>query len=467
MNNQKSYSTETPLINLVDLLWSILLHWKSVVVIALIFAALGGLYKGITEYKKYLDKEYVSSQEAAYQNAMDYYTYEKQRLESRVSIIKDEIIRQDEYAEKSILLNTDPYETYSSVLVYYVDSHYEIMPEYFYQNPDVTNALIRGYRTLILNANIDELLYKNGMEMTSVNPISSSTKSVISAVTDNDNGLLTIRITIDTEDHLHILIKEIEDLMSQGYHDLSESIGEHTLYQISKSEDVSIDVELLNLQESYRTNYASLMNSLNENNKKLSSLTKPTDSTPSLAKVGMSTVKFAVIGGVIGIVLSFAFWLLYYLLGDKLLSPQDITHRYQQTCLSAVPSSRNRRSKLDLLFYKQLHIDGKITEQSGCLLTAAKINLLFPEIQNICLISSSLNEQLTEICSALQEHLPEKEIIVGGNISKDPEAIHILREVGLVLCVEQWQIANHPEIAQQLDLLSAAHKESVAFMIIC
>ena len=118
MNNQKSYSTETPLINLVDLLWSILLHWKSVVVIALIFAALAGLYKGITEYKKYLDKEYVSSQEAAYQNAMDYYTYEKQRLESRVSIIKDEIIRQDEYAEKSILLNTDPYETYSSVLVY-------------------------------------------------------------------------------------------------------------------------------------------------------------------------------------------------------------------------------------------------------------------------------------------------------------------------------------------------------------
>lgn len=146
MDSYQNYEQE---IDLKDLMFSVLRRWRPIILIAIIFALLlGGLkvFKGLGQIK---DAEFMAEKEQEYQDSLDQYEISKARLSKEIENIKNSLESQNEYMEKSILMNINPYDEYAASASFYVSTDYQIMPGMVYQNPDTAASIMAAYMSMI------------------------------------------------------------------------------------------------------------------------------------------------------------------------------------------------------------------------------------------------------------------------------------------------------------------------------
>lgn len=125
MESQYNYEQE---IDLKDLMFAVLRKWRPIILIAIVFAVLLGGMKGAGALKQMKDSEYLAAKQQEYDNSMDQYAISKASLEKEVENIKASLESQNEYMEKSVLMNINPYDEYVTAADFYVGTDYQIMP---------------------------------------------------------------------------------------------------------------------------------------------------------------------------------------------------------------------------------------------------------------------------------------------------------------------------------------------------
>lgn len=117
MESQYNYEQE---IDLKDLMFAVLRKWRPIILIAIVFAVLLGGMKGAGALKQMKDSEYLAAKQQEYDNSMDQYAISKASLEKEVENIKASLESQNEYMEKSVLMNINPYDEYVTAAAFYV-----------------------------------------------------------------------------------------------------------------------------------------------------------------------------------------------------------------------------------------------------------------------------------------------------------------------------------------------------------
>ena len=159
MESQYNYEQE---IDLKDLMFAVLRKWRPIILIAIVFAVLLGGMKGAGALKQMKDSEYLAAKQQEYDNSMDQYAISKASLEKEVENIKASLESQNEYMEKSVLMNINPYDEYVTAADFYVGTDYQIMPGMAYQNPNTASSIMQAYMSMIQNGDMYNYVL-NGM----------------------------------------------------------------------------------------------------------------------------------------------------------------------------------------------------------------------------------------------------------------------------------------------------------------
>ena len=146
MNTQNTYEHE---VDLKDLIFAVLHQWKPILAIAIVFAVLLGGGKGFLTYRSQSDPETAAQKEEDYQNAVKQYENDVEYSEHEIKNIESAIESQQNYLEKSILMNLSPYSIYEAQSDLFIKTDYEIMPGMIYQNIDYTNTILQAYQNII------------------------------------------------------------------------------------------------------------------------------------------------------------------------------------------------------------------------------------------------------------------------------------------------------------------------------
>ena len=138
MDQNNTYEQE---IDLKDLMFAVLHKWKGILLVAIAFAILLGGVKAVMTYRDQNNEENILEAEENYEEELHAYETSKETLERELGNLQTDIENQQNYMEKSVLMNMSPYDIYEARADIFIKTDYEIMPGMVYQNVDYTDTI--------------------------------------------------------------------------------------------------------------------------------------------------------------------------------------------------------------------------------------------------------------------------------------------------------------------------------------
>ncbi len=466
MWEDKAYQEETPGIDFIDLFWSILRHWRSILATVLIVGILLAAYGAIKEYRDLANDEVVKERQEAYETAMETYHLEKAQLEKKLKNLRDDLDRQQYYKENAIMLFIDQYNVYTKTASYYIDTNYEIAPELYFQNPNYTGVITKSYKAALDRLNLDSVVAtpdKPGL--TTRNPLSSA-KRILYTALDEGNGILSIIIYGDTQERVDKMFDAVKETLARQEELLNQVIGKHTLGILSEESSTDIDTEFGSLQTSFEEKMEAITDGIESTGERLEDLEEPVNETPTIKTVIIKGIKFGVLGIILGLVCAIGLHLLRVIFLDRLNSTEELRRRYQLPVLGVLTRVQSKRTKLDCSLAKKLGVetkDGVIEENY----IASSIRFYMAEAKRILLIGNCQVEKLELLREKLTPMLQGTEILVGGDVNESPAAMDALRQNAAIICVEEWLRTPHKAIRHELQTILNSGNPNLGFIVLC
>ena len=129
MDQNNTYEQE---IDLKDLMFAVLHKWRSILLVAIVAGVLLGGVKAVMTYQSQNDEETILAAEEQYEDDLHSYERNKETMERELGNLQTDIENQQNYLEKSVLMNMSPYDIYEARADIFVKTDYEIMPGMFY-----------------------------------------------------------------------------------------------------------------------------------------------------------------------------------------------------------------------------------------------------------------------------------------------------------------------------------------------
>ena len=149
-------------IRLADMMYYILLHWRSILLGAFVFCALLSCFKFMKGFNS-LGSEDLSETKKTYGRSYEEYMIIKSQLESQADELAKTIKEAEDYQNQSILMNLNPEAAYKSTLTYAVNDLVDtsldsLNPESFLVANRRINSILGSYASLIQSGTILETI---------------------------------------------------------------------------------------------------------------------------------------------------------------------------------------------------------------------------------------------------------------------------------------------------------------------
>lgn len=462
MDSYKNYEQE---IDLKDLMFAVLRKWRPIILIAIVFALLLGGLKTVKGIQQLGDEEFVKKNQETYQANLDQYESTKTRLEREVKNLQDNIDSQQTYKEESILMNINPYDEYVSSTTLYIATDYEIMPGMTYQNPNSATSILKAYMSIAQNGEMYNYVLGKMKSPLGIRYL----KELVKLEPDYNNNMLSITVIGDTEKRASDVMGWIMDSIQTSHQVVTESIGDHDLNIVDQSQFVSVDLDLEQKQKEFSDNMAQLDTSLHDKTKELSDLKEPKSELLSRTSVLKSSIKYAILGGVLGAFMMVFFICVAFLMSDKLVSEKELRRRYGLMVLGCFKRDGKKKvfSFVDRWLDRMEGVTSRELEDSQTFEVIAANALNYVEnVKNVLLVGTVDREALEKIQSGLSPMLSNVALSVGGNLSKEAQAIKEAASCDAVLIVEKRNQSLFSGIEQELDLVRSLDKKIVGFVVL-
>ena len=319
------HQEEKQLIYFKDLLFSALYQWRTAIVfglvLAIIFGAVGFLMKEnpVTTEPLSVTPETESK---------------VQQLQASEERLQANIEYMETYMSSSVLMELNPYQCATAGFYLFVST----------RDANAEDILLHAYRTSLEDKENMTTLAEQ-FQMTSVQFQELMVYNTDEAPIYHENCVY-VAIRANTLEDAEKYRDAIQTVVL-GYRDeIARSIGDHEVITYQVSSGPAVDFQLADLQNSARQRLSSLKTELTstqtELNKYKPSVLESSDPNP---------VFFAVIGGILGVCIVFAFAWIKHIGSDKIYSVRVLENRTGITLLGAVRSTR-KRCKIDLWLRK-------------------------------------------------------------------------------------------------------------------
>jgi len=399
----------------------------------------------------------------------------------------------NEQNEKSLLMAIDPYNVNVYEAYIRVDSGYEIIPDSTYQNPDPTEELLQTYRLLVsstsfYNKMISELKLNTEVryltEVISVNEYNTNSLR-IRIISDSANwaknvGSYISKAILAEHEHVSMSIAEheLEEYNNNSYSvvDLDTYSKQYAFIQeaIEYEADIrAVDMTILSTESSIRdlntdirtarqtiddVNLAitelplekqSLENEINGykdanfelRTEQLGLLANPEPEYKGYTTTSIFTgfVKFAVIGGIVGVVLAVVYFAVIGLMSKKVFSAAQVCDAVKSEFFGFWPKTNKRKfAFVDSWISRMAGTSSKdMTPDVAKEIVVSNVAVACAEKTKIMLCGGADKEAIAEVVEAIKGQLQGVEVLFGGTIEADPSVVRGVAECDAVIIMEQ------------------------------
>ncbi len=451
--------------------------WKPIVSVAIICAVIAIIYGIITStsssgqviagnedaLRKYEEEIKIYQDDiAGFEADIESYSQKVSRLEEENNSLEDDKQRiyeekeaLDKYRENSVILNIDPYNVVKQTRTYYVSNDYQIIPDMTYQNKDPIKDIVKAYVRYIKASNMD----KN--ESLDIVPLSnksldneSSVYISLLNVYNNDNNIIIEALGEDeirAEELMDGAVKALESVKKKIY----TEVGEHEIVLIESNSYNTFDVNLKNAQEAYDRNIEDMLKTINDRQNSLNTLIttynnnihnaraniiKQSAAMDAVAKPSSETVtdnkvlpedliKTALIGLIIGLFLSAGYFAFRYVFSGTIKSNEEMEGRYG------------------------IRVIGSYKDTLSTSVSVATICSFLKDGKDIIIAGCVGREDCERFASELRKKVPDLNVYVAGDVSKDVIGVDILRKSDKAVIIEKVDRSLIKDISHEVDII--------------
>lgn len=453
--NQTTYPTgaqDEEEIDLVALMVTLLHKLKPILLTAVVCAVLFGGFAGIKAIRgadkdtlkaqRLEDEEYQQKKrdyeevQALYKQNVDSNTQQQQNAAAAVE-------RTQEYMEKSVLNNLDPYNVWNAKTDLYISTGYQIMPGMSYQNPDRTGAVLAAYSSALNDgAILNEIAAQVGTEANYLRELVSVDYSTYSQI-------LTITVMGEDPEFVDGVMEALLGQMEAVKGNITDIISSHTVTTIARSSYNSVSTSLMDRQKANTDQLTELENrieTLRLDRQNLdNAFQTDTDAwnnveEPVIGGAASSVAKYLLIGFLLGGVLACGVVVVRFLLDGMVYSASELNRSTGLPVLGALASDRTKKAgKLDAKLYQmEGRPDGSADAEMLCLM-AQTIRSRAPEAKNILVTGDLPADQLEALAAALQatEPLRGQSVTAAESILKAAATVpHVVAADAIVLAAD-------------------------------
>lgn len=459
-----SYNNVEQEIDLKELMFAVLRKWRPIILVAIIFAILLGGFKIAKGFMQMNDAEYVADKAKENEANIDQYNSSKNRLENEVENLKASIANQQEYIEKSILMNISPYDKYVSTADIYISTDYQIMPGMTYQNINTAASILKSYMSIAQNGEMYNYVLKqmdNAVELRYL-------QEVIKVEPDYNNNILNVTVVAANEKDAKRIMRLILACMEEGQDEIIAAIGEHQFNIVNQSNFVTVDLDLDNNQKNQSKKLEQLETSLNDKTKELDDLKEPESVLVSKRNIAKGAIKYGILGGVLGGFMMVFFSCVAFLMSDKLYSERALRRRFGLMVLGSFTGEDKKKAFafVDKWLDKMEGVaDKKISDEATYEVIAANALNYVENASTVLLVGTTDGEFLEDLRNELSGLLDGVEIILGGNIIRDASAIKKVSSCDAVIMVEERKRSTFADIEQEMDLVRSLDKKVIGCIV--
>ncbi len=393
------------------------------------------------------------------------YTQELRQNEADQTRAEYSIENTQEYIDRSVLNSLDAYELNVANAVFYITTDYKILPGMDYQNPDYTSAVLSAYTSLLTNSEaIENIAQQFDMEARYM-------RELIDVSADNKTRLLTISTKGKDAQQADDIMEAVLKRFSQLYDTIEERIGTHQTTQISRSDITTVSTSLRDAQQANRDNLEQLQNNLKDLKSEHDLLEQNIETAdqdfaaveePTAPVQGSSAVKYAVIGGLIGIVAVAGVVVLRFLMEDRVYSAEELQSSCDIQVLGTLTGEKTRKAKgVDAWLNKlEKRPDGS-TDAEITNLIAVTIRSCIPQAEKLLVTGDLPAQELEALKDALQasDALRNVEIFAGESITKCSATVQKAMQADAVILAADCGCSQYGTVRAQKEKLNGIGKK--------
>lgn len=445
-------------INLMELFWNILLGWRQIVCLCIVFAVLLGGMKCVMNIRSNQALKDIDVEEA--KSNLEEEELDKIEEAKRMQVRIDDY---ENYIDKSPLMQINPYEKPVLELQYYVRSDYII--NYTKDSKrDYTNEVTSLYRNFIIGGDMAQKVI-DGAGLS----ISKEDFGELLQVTPaQELGTIYVNISYSDMEKLQEISDVVKSLLEQKSEEL-QKIGSHSLELVSESQNVVVDTTLIDRKTNMATTMSTLKTQL-QNAKNAMSAQQIAILDAEIEEIRGETqedeeesgfsIKYVILGALVGIFLACAWISCRMLFTARLQNAEEIRSMYGVRILGNVSLSTDKKRFLSVIDKKILAVKNR---KKKCLSVEKQIQVVAANIALSCkqegidciyMTGSEYEKADAAALGRIKKALSEQKIKVkeGENISYDAASLQACIETGNIVFVEQKDQSIYDEIYREINL---------------
>ncbi len=459
-------------VSLIELFWNIIFGWRQIISFGIIFAVL------LCGMKYFLDmRGNQSDQNMSAEELEEELPEDEMEQVTNARNIKARAEEYEKYLETSALMQIDPYAKRVLELQYYVDSAYTFNYTQETRN-DYTNNLMNLYYNYIVGGEMSRNVIKAAKLSVDLADISELWS--VSLVGTS----ISIKFTCPEEQKMDAISDSIKEQLSEKETEF-QTIGTHTLKLLGESQNVIVDTGLADRKNTISNNIASLNTQLtnlkaNMSEQQISLLDNDEEDEkeeenvqPTITKPRIS-LKYLIVGGVIGVFLVCAWIACKMVFTAKLQSPEEIRTLYGIRLLGEISVSDGKKRFLSVIDEKLLALKNRkrksLAAEQQIKIVSANIALTCKQRNADCVfVTGSEYEKVDpKILGMLKEELVSQHIQVkeGGNIFYDANSLKRSAEIGNILFIEQKGQSIYDEIYNEVNLAKEQNNSILGIVVL-
>ncbi len=450
------YETE---INLRELVVKVLKHWRKIALWAVIFAAaLGGL-KAFLGFRNLKDEEFLVENAREVDTAVGVYEAQKATYQAQIDTLVEEIRTQNAYRESSLYMNIDPYNEYKETVTYYVSTDMPTLQGIPYQGINTAISLINAY-ALTLD---DEAKYKEAAKEAGLDVPASALRELVSTDEEYEKGLLTISVVGNDEQLVGSLMEKIRRGIEDSHDRVAASVTKHEITDVFHVSEYCVDEDLALKLSEFDKNLNTMQTTLNQKRTAQDALQEPKEEKLTEEKAVADTVKFAVIGLILGAALAVVGLSAGLLLKDAIPGEEILRDKFGLRLLGRypVPGTAGKKNAIDRRILKMEDADTWSRNEAQHLDSiAAALCALVSEGDTVAFIGNADISAIEGLCGKLAaaEELEGIKIAACGDILADPAKTRQFASADSVVIAENTEKTSRRKFVKMLDIAGTQNK---------
>lgn len=434
------------------------------VILVLVFAVLLGGVQAARQVKAARSDENSPEKiEERYQEAMDGYLEEKADLEEQLARAENQLESQREYNEKSPLMEIDPYnKAVTTVNLAIADIDEGAFEQVFRLEDTPIDFIISKIQSqyLILWNSLDlpvSLSYtpRGGMEDKYLREIVTLKKA--------DGGCLTLTAYGVSEAETRLLADAAYSCLLDLQAVISKGSYLHGFALLSNVTKIMVDDKLESTQTANLEKITTYTEKIESLTRELEDLKEPKrDSAPSVSKIILSALKYAVLGAAVGLVLDFTVVMASYIFRSRAETSRQLEQELSVPFLGSPAKRGGLWNRLaDRIIDERVWPD----EAQALAYLSSSADILLPSGRILLLSTLPLKEEpLKSVIRALEGK--ERTVRFVGGAGRSPETVGALRDCGCVVLAERTGVTRWADVTELTALARSLDKPVGGFVTV-